>query len=77
MTPLQMKVYKFIEDFWKKNEYAPTYRQIAEGCETRVGSAHRSCQILIEEGLLVHSPGRWRSVRPSNLEWPPKDDRST
>jgi SOS-response transcriptional repressor LexA len=63
MTPLQRKAYDFIDRFWSRNGYAPSYREIQEGLELKaVSGVHRLIVSLIEREFVKTTPGKKRSV---------------
>lgn len=55
-------VYAFIQSYFEKHHYAPSYREIAEGCYLAMGSLVRHLDRLEAWGWIQREPGRARSI---------------
>ena len=68
----RIAVYTYIEDYIDRNGYAPTLREMAEGCFMSVGSLLRYLDALEAQGVIIREPRRARGMR---LGRKPKFDR--
>ncbi|WP_306150671.1 LexA family transcriptional regulator [Roseovarius sp. MMSF_3281] len=65
MTPQQRKAYDFIVAFYEKHDYSPSFTEIADGTGLMSkSSVHRLVGALQDQGLIVHTHGRARSITP-------------
>ena len=69
MTKRQKQCLDFIVQFWKQNQYGPSYQEISEalGMSQR-SAAYRMVDLLCERGKLRKHSGRARSVYPMEGE---------
>ena len=64
LTLAQHNVYRFIQDYIDKNQYAPTTAEIAAGIGIKSrGVVHRYLKALEEAGKIVLEPNRKRNIR--------------
>jgi SOS-response transcriptional repressor LexA len=68
MTKRQKQCLDFIVQFWKQNQYGPSYQEISEalGMSQR-SAAYRMVDLLCERGKLRKHSGRARSVYPGDV----------
>jgi repressor LexA len=59
----QKSVYRFIRHFIETEGYAPSLREIAEGCYLSVGNVTRYLDRLELRGLIYREPGKARSIQ--------------
>jgi len=73
MTPRQREAYDFICSYWEEKGHGPSYAQIMEhmGVKSKSG-VHRVVKALVDLGLVVQRGRKARSIRPKDMEWPPK-----
>jgi len=65
MTPVQKEVFLYIDEYWKKFGFAPTYREIAAfRKKSSLGNIHMTIKRLVRLGVLKQVKGMERSVRP-------------
>jgi SOS-response transcriptional repressor LexA len=65
MTPVQKEVFLYIDEYWKKYGWGPTYREIAAFRKKgSLGNVHMTIRRLIRLGVLKQVKGMERSVRP-------------
>ena len=65
MTPVQKEVFLYIDEYWKRFGFAPSYREIAEFRKKgSIGNIHSTIQRLVKLGVLKHVKGMSRTVRP-------------
>ena len=62
MTPTQSRALTFVAAYIGRNEYAPTYREIAEALGTTPGPAHAVIQELADQGKLIVDARRARGI---------------
>ena len=63
LTLAQHRVYRFIKDYWKDNQYAPTTAEIAEGIGIKSrGVVHRYLKALADKGHLRLEPNKKRNI---------------
>ena len=55
-------VYRFIREYIETKKYAPTVREIAEGCYLSIGTTMRYLDLLGARGCILRQPGRARSI---------------
>ncbi len=64
LTPRQKDILRYIEDYLEKNDYAPSYREIAEALELRsVSTVAEHIDALKHKGYLSKEPTLARSVQ--------------
>ncbi|MEC8063477.1 MAG: transcriptional repressor LexA [Pseudomonadota bacterium] len=64
LTLAQHNVYRFIQSFIEKNQYAPTTAEIAEGIGIKSrGVVHRYLKALVDAGHIELEPNRKRNIR--------------
>lgn len=73
-TPLVVKVTddhvaEFIRSYWRKCEYGPSVRDIAEEFGVSTSTIHRHLMSLVEEGALIVNQGRARTWRLNPVGW--------
>lgn len=57
-------ILQYVKDYWTVEGFAPTIRDIQRGLGyASPSSAAHQIDLLVEEGLLVRSPGRPRTLR--------------
>ena len=65
MTPVQKEVFLYIDEYWKKFGFAPSYREIAAfRKKSSLGNIHQTIKRLVRLGVLKQVKGMERSVRP-------------
>ena len=68
LTPKQERVL----DYVRGRESSPSFREIADGCEIRIGESHAIVAALVERGFVTKLDHRARSIRlaipPTMLE---------
>jgi repressor LexA len=63
LTPKLQQTFHFIQDYVKKNSYAPTCSEIASGIGIKSrGVVHRYVSVLADEGLIRIVPGHRRNI---------------
>ncbi|MCC6615328.1 MAG: hypothetical protein IT320_17770 [Anaerolineae bacterium] len=55
-------VYAFVCDYFERYKYAPSEREIAEGCYLARRSVRQHLQILFKQGRLYRTPGKRRAL---------------
>ena len=67
MTSRQKDCLSFVEKFWKKNGYSPSYDEIREGIRLKSKSGvHALVARLVAQGYLLKEDRRARSLRPAH-----------
>lgn len=65
MTRRQRDVLAYIEDFWRKWGYSPSYRQIADNCGMKFSAAAAYyVKQLAARGFITYTKGKGRSIVP-------------
>ena len=65
MTPVQKEVFLYIDEYWKRFGFAPSYREIAEFRKKgSLGNVHSTIERLVRLGVLKRVKGMSRTVRP-------------
>jgi len=65
MTPVQKEVFLYVDEYWKKYGWGPTYREIAAfRKKSSLGNIHQTIKRLVRLGVLKQVKGMERSVRP-------------
>ena len=62
MTKRQRDAFKFIQDFWRENQYAPSYSEIADGLGVQRSRAYCLVSQLQERGFVSTMRGKARSI---------------
>ena len=63
MTPRQLQLLVFVQNYVAQHGYSPTCREIAAGIGIRAAShVHYIVRAIEERGLCRHLPGRSRSI---------------
>lgn len=63
LTPTQREVFDFIDDFIDEKGFAPTYREIAEGCGfTSLSRVTKLMKALKLRGWIDYLPKQNRSI---------------
>lgn len=74
-TPKQIKVMLFVKRFVEKNEYSPTYNEIANYMNTKVASAWGHVNELVKKGAIEKAMGKYssesRGIRIKDSEFAP------
>lgn len=67
MTEKQASIYRFIDEWWKRNGFAPSIDDIMQATNDRSrSSVHHVIIRLCEMGFCKRIPGK-KSVRPSYM----------
>lgn len=64
-----LKVYQFIIDYIKENGYAPSVREIGDGCYLSVSSAFAYLTRLEIDGLIETKPHASRAIKVIGYEF--------
>ena len=65
MTKTQANVFIYIDEYWKKFGFAPSYREVAAFRKKKsLGNVHQTIKRLVRLGVLKQVKGMERSVRP-------------
>ena len=64
MTPRQRNVLDYIETYWEKYDYGPSYRNIAEWMGISPSAVFNIVDILGRKGVLHVQHGRARAIYP-------------
>ena len=67
MTPRQRSVLDYIEDYWEKHDYGPSYRDIAEWLGISPSATFRIVNILGKRGILHVQHGKARAIYPMGI----------
>lgn len=69
MTPAQREVFLIIDEWWKKNGYGPSLKNIQYLVDKpqSIASIHKKVMALKRMGFCKGEKRRARSVRPSGL----------
>ena len=63
LTKRQSEILKFIKDFMRDSDYAPSYREIADGVGlSSPATIHQHVQLLKQKGYVdmdADTPGAW------------------
>ena len=74
-TPKQIQVLLFIKNFVEKNEYSPTYNEVAVHMGTKVASAWGHVNELVKKGAIQKAMGKYssesRGIRIKDPEFAP------
>lgn len=63
LTPKQQEVFDFIDDFIDEKGYAPSYREIMDGCcFPSTGAVSQKLKALKERGWIDYLPKQTRSI---------------
>lgn len=63
LTPMQREVFDFIDEFIDEKGYAPTYREIMEGCGlSSLGRVTQVVKSLKKRGWVDYLPKQNRSI---------------
>ncbi|HEX2906286.1 MAG TPA: winged helix-turn-helix transcriptional regulator [Phototrophicaceae bacterium] len=69
-------VYLFIRDYIRQRGFAPSIRNIADGCYMSPGNVHRYLDRLEWKGYITRQPGVARSIRlVADDSTPPQTDK--
>lgn len=69
LTPRNREVLAWIQEFWQKNQFFPTYRDIQHGLGYRsVSSVQNHIRRLKQAGLVVSDPDKARTLRLVNQD---------
>lgn len=69
LTPKQKQVLDFVQDFIKKNDYAPSYREIADNFGfSSVATVAEHIENLKLKGYLVSDESSYRSLKVTGVE---------
>ncbi len=65
MTPVQKEVFLYVDEYWKRFGWGPSYREIAAyRKKSSLGNIHQTIRRLVRLGVLKQVKGMERSVRP-------------
>ena len=64
MTPRQRNVLDYIETYWEKHDYGPSYRDIAQQMEVSLSFAYNIVANLGKIGVLHVVHGKARAIYP-------------
>ena len=64
MTPRQRNVLDYIESYWEKHDYGPSYRDIAGWAKTSPSAIFSIVNILGKKGVLYVQHGKARAIYP-------------
>ena len=67
MTPRQRSVLDYIETYWEKHDYGPSYRDIAEWVGISPSAVFGIVDILGKKGVLHVQHGKSRAIYPMEI----------
>ena len=67
MTPSQKRALEYLTQYWDKNGYSPSYRDIARNINTGVSHCHELISGLVDRGFVHVDRMRARAIYPIDV----------
>src|SRR5258707_7168347 len=72
LSPKQQKIYNFMKEFMKENNYPPTYREIAAHFRDNLGTVQVAIAGLVKKGYLEKGGGTARGFSLTHIDEDPE-----
>ena len=63
LTPKQIQLFRFVEDYIERHDFAPSYEEIMEALDIKSKSVVNNRVVALKErGWIDFEPNKWRSI---------------